>query len=86
VSTLIFTAVVLAGASAWVLGHLYLYRRLARDTSRRRWVRLLAAAVLAGLHRHDATTQIYVSRGTGYWGPPMRMWAPAEISQIVLTT
>jgi predicted MPP superfamily phosphohydrolase len=81
VSTLIFTAVVLAGASAWVLGHLYLYRRLARDTSRRRWVRLLA-----GLHRHDATTQIYVSRGTGYWGPPMRMWAPAEISQIVLTT
>lgn len=46
---------------------------------------MLAQPYLAGLHRHDATTQIYVSRGTGYWGPPMRMWAPAEIGQIVLT-
>lgn len=38
---------------------------------------------LAGLHRHGET-QLYVSRGTGYWGPPMRVAAPAEISQIVL--
>jgi len=38
---------------------------------------------LAGLHRH-ANTQIYVSRGTGYWGPPMRLGAPPEIAQIVL--
>jgi predicted MPP superfamily phosphohydrolase len=38
---------------------------------------------LAGLHRHR-DTQIYVSRGTGYWGPPMRLAAPAEITQIVL--
>jgi predicted MPP superfamily phosphohydrolase len=38
---------------------------------------------IAGLHRH-VNTHIYVSRGTGYWGPPMRMGAPAEIAQIVL--
>ena len=29
--------------------------------------------------------QVYVSRGTGYWGPPMRLGAPAEITQLVLT-
>jgi predicted MPP superfamily phosphohydrolase len=39
---------------------------------------------VAGLHRHDARTQIYVSRGTGYWGPPMRLFCPAEITKIVL--
>lgn len=38
---------------------------------------------IAGLHRHR-DTHIYVSRGTGYWGPPMRLGAPAEIAQIVL--
>jgi hypothetical protein len=40
---------------------------------------------IAGLHRHDDLAQIYVSRGTGYWGPPMRLFCPAEISKIVLT-
>jgi len=39
----------------------------------------------AGLNRHSET-QIYVSRGTGYWGPPMRLGAPAEITTIHLTT
>jgi predicted MPP superfamily phosphohydrolase len=40
---------------------------------------------LAGLHRHAPTeTQIYVSRGTGFWGPPMRVFAPAEIARIRL--
>ncbi|HVR63972.1 MAG TPA: metallophosphoesterase [Polyangia bacterium] len=38
---------------------------------------------VAGLHR-TGESQIYVSRGTGYWGPPMRLGAPAEITQIVL--
>jgi predicted MPP superfamily phosphohydrolase len=37
----------------------------------------------AGLYR-DRDTQIYVSRGTGYWGPPMRLGAPAEITQLEL--
>ena len=40
---------------------------------------------LAGLHRHQPTeTQIYVSRGTGFWGPPMRVLAPAEIALLRL--
>jgi predicted MPP superfamily phosphohydrolase len=25
-----------------------------------------------------------VSRGTGFWGPPMRLFAPAEITEISL--
>lgn len=37
----------------------------------------------AGLVRHNST-QLYVSRGTGYWGPPMRLCAPAEITRIRL--
>ena len=36
-----------------------------------------------GLHRHEAT-QIYVSEGTGYWGPPMRLGTWAEITTIEL--
>ncbi len=38
---------------------------------------------VAGLHRLERA-QIYVSRGTGYWGPPMRVGAPAEITEIEL--
>jgi predicted MPP superfamily phosphohydrolase len=38
---------------------------------------------VAGLHRRGRS-QIYVSRGTGYWGPPMRLAAPAEITEIRL--
>jgi uncharacterized protein len=38
---------------------------------------------VAGLARHKET-QLYVSRGTGYWGPPMRLGAPAEITRIKL--
>ena len=45
----------------------------------------LAQPYVAGLYRHNSTTQIYVSRGTGYWGPPMRLLAPSEITKVVLT-
>lgn len=38
---------------------------------------------IAGLHKL-AHAQIYVSRGTGFWGPPMRVGAPAEIAEIEL--
>jgi predicted MPP superfamily phosphohydrolase len=38
---------------------------------------------VAGLAMHKKT-QLYVSRGTGYWGPPMRLGAPAEITRIKL--
>jgi predicted MPP superfamily phosphohydrolase len=38
---------------------------------------------VSGLHR-VGDTQIYVSRGTGTWGPPMRLGEPAEITRVVL--
>ncbi|MEB3299578.1 MAG: metallophosphoesterase [Candidatus Sericytochromatia bacterium] len=34
---------------------------------------------VAGLFRHGGTW-LYVSRGTGWWGPPMRLGAPAELT------
>jgi predicted MPP superfamily phosphohydrolase len=37
-----------------------------------------------GLHRHE-NTWIYVNRGTGYWGPPMRLGVPSEITLFTLT-
>ncbi|THB75645.1 MAG: metallophosphoesterase [Desulfobacteraceae bacterium] len=36
-----------------------------------------------GLHRHGRSL-IYVSRGTGYWGPPIRIGAPSEITVLRL--
>lgn len=38
---------------------------------------------VAGLHR-QGDMQVYVSRGTGYWGPPMRIGARSEITRIRL--
>jgi uncharacterized protein len=40
---------------------------------------------VAGLGK-QGETQIYVSRGTGFWGPPMRVAAPPEISVVELVT
>lgn len=37
----------------------------------------------AGHYTHGEG-QIYVSRGTGFWGPPLRVGSPPEISRIVL--
>jgi predicted MPP superfamily phosphohydrolase len=37
----------------------------------------------AGLHQHGRMW-IYISRGTGYWGPPMRFGIPSEITRIRL--
>jgi predicted MPP superfamily phosphohydrolase len=37
----------------------------------------------AGLHRLRSLW-VYVSRGTGYWGPPKRLGAPSEITQLRL--
>jgi predicted MPP superfamily phosphohydrolase len=37
----------------------------------------------AGLHRLDRLW-VYVSRGTGYWGPPKRFGAPSEITRLSL--
>lgn len=38
---------------------------------------------VSGLHKYK-NTHIYVSRGTGYWGPPVRVGAPSEITLIKL--
>jgi len=40
---------------------------------------------ISGLHQHTPLTQIYVNKGTGFWGPPMRLGASAEITQVILT-
>lgn len=39
---------------------------------------------VAGLYK-VGKTQIYVSRGTGYVGPPMRLGAPSEITEIEIS-
>jgi hypothetical protein len=40
--------------------------------------------VLAGLSRHGRVTQLYTSRGSGFWGPPLRVFAPSEIAVLIL--
>ena len=40
---------------------------------------------VSGLHIHQ-NTRIYVSRGTGYWGPPVRVGSPSEITLIKLVS
>ncbi|SDV48582.1 metallophosphoesterase [Chitinasiproducens palmae] len=39
---------------------------------------------VAGLDRVDGML-VYISRGTGYWGPPMRLFAPSEITLLILS-
>jgi predicted MPP superfamily phosphohydrolase len=40
---------------------------------------------LAGLSTIDGT-QLYVSRGAGFWGPPVRIGAPPDITVVTLST
>lgn len=49
------------------------------------WLTRLEHRYLNGLYRHG-DTWIYVSPGTGYWGPPMRVGTTSEITKIVLRT
>lgn len=44
----------------------------------------LQQPVLAGLSRHGKRTQLWTSRGAGFWGPPLRVFAPSEISLLTL--
>jgi hypothetical protein len=37
---------------------------------------------IAGLYQHNKNLQIYVNKGTGFWGPPMRLGATSEITEI----
>jgi len=43
----------------------------------------LVTPYVAGLYRLGRSV-LYVSRGTGFWGPPMRLFKPAEITEITL--
>lgn len=49
------------------------------------WLARLDQPYIAGLYRAEGTT-IYVSSGTGYWGPPMRVGSRAEITRIELAS
>jgi predicted MPP superfamily phosphohydrolase len=47
-------------------------------------------AIVDATYRYSAglypvgTGHVYVSRGTGFWGPPMRIGSPPEITAITL--
>ncbi|WP_173138690.1 metallophosphoesterase [Kibdelosporangium persicum] len=44
----------------------------------------LDQGVVHGLSRHGSRTQLYTTRGSGFWGPPFRVFAPSEITVITL--
>jgi predicted MPP superfamily phosphohydrolase len=46
-------------------------------------VAALGQPYIKGLHNHNGTW-VYVSKGTGYWGPPVRLGARSEITVISL--
>ncbi len=49
------------------------------------YVVTLSQPYISGLNRHQ-NTWIYVNKGTGYWGPPLRIGVPSEITMISLTS
>jgi len=49
-----------------------------------RFLVALQQPYISGLHQHNEHLQIYVNKGTGFWGPPMRLGASSEITEILL--
>ena len=49
------------------------------------YLAMLNQPYITGLHQHG-NTQIYINRGTGYWGPPLRVGIPSEITLITLSS
>ncbi len=47
------------------------------------YVVFLTQPYVTGLHQHE-NSLIYISGGTGYWGPPLRLGSPSEITLIEL--
>ena len=45
----------------------------------------LSQTYVKGLHQHNKYTKIYVNKGTGFWGPPMRLGTNSEITIINLS-
>jgi predicted MPP superfamily phosphohydrolase len=48
-----------------------------------RYLVRLSTPFVVGHYRRDAS-QLYVSRGTGFWGPVMRLFTPGEITEIIV--
>jgi len=48
-----------------------------------RYLVRLSTPYVVGHYEHNGS-QLYVSRGTGFWGPAMRLFAPAEITEITI--
>ena len=46
-------------------------------------VKLQQGGLLVGRYQIGGT-QLYVTRGCGYWGPPVRLLAPLEITRVIL--
>jgi predicted MPP superfamily phosphohydrolase len=73
------TAAVAAGVDLQISGHthggqIWPFRYLVK----------LDQPSVSGLSRHGDRTQLYTSRGSGFWGPPFRVFAPSEITLITL--
>lgn len=43
-----------------------------------------ANGYLAGMYETESGNKLYITRGAGYWGPPMRLLAPSDITVINL--
>jgi hypothetical protein len=46
-------------------------------------VKIQQGGLLAGRYEYGGA-QLYVTRGCGYWGPPVRLLAPLEITRVIL--
>lgn len=69
---------VLAGVDLQISGHVHGGQIFPFN-----WLAHLDQPYISGLHQKEKTW-IYVSAGTGYWGPPMRVGTTAEIARIEL--
>jgi uncharacterized protein len=49
-----------------------------------RYMVTLSQPYVVGLNKHE-NTWIYVNKGTGYWGPPLRLGVPSEVTVLTLT-
>lgn len=49
------------------------------------WIVHFTQPYIQGLNRHAERMWVYVNRGTAWWGPPVRLGVPSEISLLTLT-
>ncbi len=80
-----------AGTALFVLGLVCMPLAMVRGHGRRQQDRAaiigdtrLDQPALAVLAHHGTRTLLCTSRGTGFWGPPFRVFAPGEITLLTL--